>query len=81
MGHRALSPDSVRFDAQADAILCFGAADVLTASRGEACLYQCGEYADELKRLNDIAKQLGLPVRDGLTGARSGPEYFGKDID
>jgi hypothetical protein len=77
MAHRAITPGDKRFGAQSDAILYLGSAEVLTASRPEPALYESGEYAEELKRLNEIARQLGAHANlDGRPLAQAGPRFF-----
>jgi hypothetical protein len=76
LGHRAVDPARARFCDQADAALYLGPADVLTASRPDPALYQGGAYAEELKRYNDVLKELGLRGQDGLAFAQGGPRYF-----
>jgi hypothetical protein len=77
MAHRAISPAAKRFGAQADAVLYLGPSELLTASRPEPALYLSGEYAEELKRLKQIATQLGVNANlDGRVIAEAGPRFF-----
>jgi hypothetical protein len=71
---RSVSPAAARFGAQADAVLFLGPGEELTISSPEPCLYEAGEYADELKRLS---KLLGPNSNlDGMSNAKAGPRYF-----
>lgn len=77
MAHRAVTPDSSLYAAQADAVLYLGAGENLTVSRADPALYQGGEYADELNRMKKVAAELGLTVNlDGLPAAKAGPRYL-----
>ena len=72
-----MTPDAVSFAAQADAVLYLGCAELLTASRAEPALYQGGEYAEELRRMSQIAAQLGIRANlDGLSNAGAVPRFF-----
>jgi hypothetical protein len=71
---RAVTPAAARFGAQADAVLFLGVDEVLTTSSPEPCLYQAGEYSDELKRLSKI---LGSNANlNGPSNSKAGPNYF-----
>jgi hypothetical protein len=73
-----MSPEGALFAAQADAVLYLGPPELWTASRPDAAIYQCGEYAEELNRMKEVAAQLRIRANlDGLKNAQAGPLFFG----
>jgi hypothetical protein len=79
MPHRALDPSST-YGAQVDAVLWLGPESLLTASRADPALYQCGDYATELRRRSEVLSLIeGQPVdliAEGLQLATAGPGYL-----
>lgn len=79
---RAFSAAAARYEAQADAVLYLGPAEILTASRPEPAIYHWGLYPEALHRLSRVIAQLDGPlaqgdlVTDGLALAQRGPHWL-----
>lgn len=80
MAYRAVNAASIRYEAQADAILYLGPGETLTASRSDPAIYHWGAYAQQLRRLGPIVSPAAGGHVDliamGLPGAQAGPSWF-----
>jgi hypothetical protein len=79
MAYQAMNAAAARYGAQADAIVYLGPGETLTASRADPALYRSGDYAEELKRRSQVARQLGTPadlIAEGLGQSQAGPSWF-----
>jgi hypothetical protein len=81
MPYRALDPNS-RYEDQVDAVLRLGPDTGLTASRADPAIYQCGDYAAELRQRGEVLSGItGEPVdfiAEGLHLAQEGPGWPGR---
>jgi hypothetical protein len=79
MPHRSIDPAAI-YREQIDAVLWLGPDSTLTASRADPAIYQCGDYATELRRRGELLTQTQGQTVDfiaqGLQMAEAGPAWL-----
>jgi hypothetical protein len=80
MPYRALDPAS-NYEDQVDAVLWLGLDAELTASRADPAIYQCGDYAAELRQRGEVLSRIEGQtvdfVAEGLRLAEAGANWPG----